>query len=426
MPSIKQIKLLRFLERMMMIFLIVSAGAAAWLYTAGKLSTNESYAAAGTVLLIMLVIFFIQSKMDAWQVIFVSQAGFAQDEAITSLFDKSPVAYLTIKTNGEITGSNPAAVNLLQGSIDKINGVNFFQLIQSETNTDSDILESKVSAGLTVNDVEASVQTFNGEIIWVMLSVNAYRNDGQRLVSLVDVTEQKHVDTAKSEFVALATHQLRTPIAAIRWNVELLQKNMKDTKSDDQARYLTKIERNVFRMISLINDFLSVSKLEMGTFAAKEEDINMTDFFSSIVDEFTEKITEKQITLDRRDLPPNLTIRTDSRLIHIIVSNLVSNAVKYLVSQGTLIFSYELKGDKVEIVVADNGIGIPEQEVPQLFTKFFRASNAQSHQAEGTGLGLYVVKQSVELLGGTITVESAENKGARFVATIPATVVSVG
>lgn len=410
----------------MLVFLIVAVSVSAWLSATDRLGTNESYAAGGIVLLIIMVVFFIQRKIDAWQNMSMSQASFVQDEALSSLFDRSPVAYLIIQTNGTITGSNPAAVNLLKGEINKINGVNFFDLIQTISDTDVNIFESKVSSGLTVNDVEAAMLTFSGEEIWVMLSVNAYRNEGQRLVSLVDVTEQKHVDTAKSEFVALATHQLRTPIAAIRWNVELLQKKMEDTKTDDQARYLSKIERNVFRMINLINDFLSVSKLEMGTFAAKEEDIDLTEFFSSILDEFTEKITEKQIVLDRQDLPPHLTVKTDSRLFHIIVSNLVSNAVKYLVPQGTLSLSYELMGDQLKIIVADNGIGIPESEIPKLFTKFFRASNAQSHQTEGTGLGLYVVKQSVELLGGTITVESAENIGTKFIAIIPTTVVSVG
>ena len=143
------------------------------------------------------------------------------------------------------------------------------------------------------------------------------------------------------------------------------------------------------------------------------------------MDEFTEKLTEKQITLNRRDLPPQATIKTDNRLFHIIVSNLVSNSVKYLSPNGTLELSYELRGELLEIVVGDNGIGIPESEIPQLFTKFFRASNAQAHQTQGTGLGLYVVKQSVELLGGRIEVTSAENQGARFVATIPVRVVSV-
>jgi len=125
-------------------------------------------------------------------------------------------------------------------------------------------LRSKIEAGITINDQEMPMNTVDDKLIWVMVSVVPYRNIGESLVSLVDVTDQKNVDTAKSEFVALATHQLRTPIAAIRWNAELLGKSFKGSETESQARYLDKVNRNVLRMIALINDFLSVSKLENG------------------------------------------------------------------------------------------------------------------------------------------------------------------
>ena len=251
------------------------------------------------------------------------------------------------------------------------------------------------------------------------MSVYNYEIKDQRLVSLVDITQEKLVDTAKSEFVALATHQLRTPISAIRWNLELLQKNMKETKTENQTRYLTKIERNTIRMIALINDFLSVSKLEMGTFASNVEQINLTDFFNAILDEYVEKITEKKITIKRSDEPEGLVFSSDSRLLHIIVSNLMSNAVKYVEAEGMVTLSFKLTDNKIFITVADDGIGVPEEEVGNLFAKFYRASNAQHHKAEGTGLGLYIVKQSVEKLGGTIEVVSGLDKGANFTVILP-------
>ena len=162
--------------------------------------------------------------------------------------------------SGAIVNFNPAAVNLLQTTADTMGQVNFYQRVSSDTGMDVSVLQQKISAGLTINDEEVLLQSARGENIWVMLSVYNHRNKQQRLVSLVDITEQKNVDTAKSEFVALATHQLRTPIAAIRWNVELLQRNMRETVTPDQTRYLKKIERNVMRMISLINDFLSLTE----------------------------------------------------------------------------------------------------------------------------------------------------------------------
>lgn len=425
MPSPRKLHVYRVAERLTIIIAIVLVVLLAGISAQGMLGTHESYIGGATVVLLLLVVFFIQRKIDGLVNVLASQASYLQDDALTALFDNSPVAYLIVDTRGRVVASNAAATQLLQGDMGTMRGVHFFDLIESNDTFDPAVLEGKVQAGVTVNDVEVPVRTIAGRQLWVMLSVFAYHGS-ERLLTLVDMTELKQIDTAKSEFVALATHQLRTPIAAIRWNVELLEKKMRDSKTEAQERYLTKIERNVLRMLALINDFLSVSKLEMGTYAAREEDTNLTEFFSSIADEFTEKITEKQIVLSRNEDPPQLVIRTDSRLFHIIVSNLMSNAVKYLRPQGRLELSYRLEGDRLKIVVADDGIGIPAAEQEKLFTKFYRASNAQSHQTEGTGLGLYIVKQSVEQLGGTITLASAEDKGAAFTIVMPAVVVSAG
>lgn len=423
MPSVKHLKVFRLLERLAIFFFIANVIVFAAFNSSGKLSSNEFIAGLGILALNLIIWLFIQKKADDLLTVLISQNQFAQNDAFTSLYERSPAAYLTIRTNGQIIACNPAAINLLQGEVATINNLNLLDQVEELTGEDATVFRGKIGAGMTIKDIEVKLKTVLGNDIWVLLSVYKYRNDEERLISLVDITEQKQIDTAKSEFVALATHQLRTPISAIRWNVELLEKNLRETKTEKQDRYLMKIERNVMRMISLINDFLSVSKLEMGTFAASDEDINLTDFFNSIIDEYTEKITEKQIVLNRLDNPPQLTVRADSRLFHIIVSNLVSNAVKYINPSGTLTFTYELKNDRLEIVVADNGIGIPEVELSKLFNKFYRASNAQAHQTEGTGLGLYIVKQSVEQLGGTIAVESAENQGAKFTVNIPARVV---
>ncbi|MCA9360740.1 PAS domain-containing sensor histidine kinase [Candidatus Nomurabacteria bacterium] len=421
MPSIRKVRIIRFIEKTTLVVLIVWIGVLATVYGLGYISNNELYASIGVVILLLALLLYIQTSVDTWLVVLISQNSFAEEDVFDSLYERSPVAYLTLSTKGKILNTNPSAVKLLGGNTKTFKGLNFYSFIEESGDIDVEVFKGKVEGGVTINDKEVQMKTIDQQTVWAMVSVFPYRNSGERLVSLVDVTEQKNVDTAKSEFVALATHQLRTPIAAIRWNVELLERSLKEIKTEAQDRYLTKIERNVLRMINLINDFLSVSKLEMGTYAAEEVELNLTEFFSSIEEEFTEKIIEKQITLNRQDQPPQTIIRTDSRLIHIVVSNLMSNAVKYSKNNSALTFSYELVGDKVQIIVADDGIGIPEGELDKLFTKFYRASNAQSHQTEGTGLGLYIVKQSVEQLGGEISVESRENDGAKFVVQIPTT-----
>jgi len=426
MFSSSNIRLWRILNFVILFCFVTGTVGLSWVYATGSLSDVYTFIGVGALLLLLFSILFVQRKIDANLSMLLSvasaQTNLSENDLFTSLYDRSPVAYLTINKDGTIIQSNGAAIKLFHSDSLSPLQKNFFSFIQATDDMDQTIFKGKVSAGLTINDEEISLQTSTGGTIWVLLSVFEYRSDGQRIVSMIDVTAQKNIDVAKSEFVALATHQLRTPIAAIRWNVELLNKNIGESKTEAQIRYLNKIEGNVLRMIDLINDFLSVSKLEMGTYAGAEEVINISEFFQEIADEFVEKISEKQLAFTRKDTPAQLSINIDRRLFHITVSNLISNAVKYAQPGGSLELTSELKGKMLEINIADSGIGIPESELPKLFTKFYRASNAQVHQTKGTGLGLYIVKQSVEQMGGSIAVTSAEDKGARFVVTLPVTV----
>tara|TARA_B100000508_G_scaffold36168_1_gene27980 strand:+ start:2643 stop:3932 length:1290 start_codon:yes stop_codon:yes gene_type:complete len=424
MPTSRHLKFLRFLEYTLLLIFILVAISVVLLSEISVIGRTEVWAGVGVLFITSFTLILVQRRVDNWMSVVFSQMYYSNNDAFSALYDSSPVAYVTIEETGRIVGFNPAAVNLLKAETDSFKQNNFYRLIAEGETINASVVQGKIGAGVTINDEEVPMKTVTGDEVWVSLSVYTSRNKNERMIAMVDVTEKKMIDTAKSEFVALATHQLRTPIAAIRWNVELLNKNLGGAKSEKQNKYIGKIDRNVHKMIHLINDFLSVSKLEMGTYAAETETVNLSEYMTSILDEFDEKIISKLITLKRTDNPPNINITTDRRLFHIIVSNLVSNAVKYLNANGELIVSYSVSDGVMNLIVADNGIGIPESELGNLFTKFYRASNAQSHQTEGTGLGLYIVKQSVENLGGTISVTSAENEGARFEVVMPVKVVS--
>lgn len=343
----------------------------------------------------------------------------ASRELYATLYNQSPVPYLTLDEHGKVTTCNQAALRLLQTNMETIFGSTIIDRLDNPDENVLSVALGKLQANVSFFDTEFEITTFTSEKRWVSVSLFVNETFNQRLVSLIDMTHRKQVDMAKSEFVALATHQLRTPIAAIRWNVELLERSMRVNTSDKQKNYLEKITRNVSRMLSLINDFLSVSKLETGTFATTLEIINGREFLETIIDEFQQTITEKQINFVRSFEPAEIQINTDTRLFHIIMSNLLSNAVKYVQNNATVQLSYVMANNKLVLTVADTGIGIPTEQVERLFTKFFRASNAQLHKSEGTGLGLYIVKESIEILGGTIEVNSIENQGTTFVVTLP-------
>lgn len=343
----------------------------------------------------------------------------ASREQFLALYEHSPVPYVSLDQAGHVIMYNLAAVRLLRTTTEALMGTSLVDRFTLEDVNELSVILGKIKANYAVQDAEVQVQTLEGDTKWVLLSVYVYGAGEERLVSMVDITHQKIVEQAKSDFVALATHQLRTPIAAIRWNLELLDRSLLRSRTQEQGKYLDTLGRNVLKMIALINDFLSVSKLEAGTFATKMESIDIVPFFDGIIDEFAGLITEKQIQFERDYEPRGLVYTTDSRLLHIAVSNLLSNAVKYVKVGGTVTFRYELLNAQLVIVVSDNGIGIPAAEQSQLFSKFFRATNAQVFRAEGTGLGLYIVKESVEKLGGTIEVVSREDVGSIFTIKLP-------
>ncbi len=365
------------------------------------------------VVLLILWLFGVATNLSKNTTLIHAAELASSQKKFAHLFERSPVPYVTLNRHGNITLLNLAALRFFGATESQLVNQNFMERIIADENR-SAIIFGKFESGQVINDEEVIIKNLIGSERWVRLSVFVSGSKNERLVSLIDITDQKRMDTAKSEFVALASHQLRTPIAAARWNVELLR-GYATNYDEKQLTYLEKIERNVIKMVNLIDDFLSVSKLETGTFATEVVEINLTSYFDSIVDEFQQEIVKKNLKVEREYESNNLVIKADQRLFHISVSNLVSNAVKYCREGGTLYLAFKTEGGQVVITVADSGIGIPVNELPSLFNKFFRASNARLHKTEGTGLGLYIVKQSVELMGGTIAVDSEENVGTEFV-----------
>lgn len=380
----------------------------------------EIIAISVTILVLGLALYLFTANSISKRIsILMTQSEFANNSQFLALAERSPLPYLTIDGKGRILSINQAGVQLFHSNIESLLQSNFLDRLVTSEKSDISMIASKIKAGIKLSDVELALRTDNQENIWVLFSSYTNAQAGQTMISLVNVTQAKKVDEAKSEFVALATHQLRTPIAAIRWNTELLQKKVPVSLNESTGHYFAKINRNIDRMTSLINDFLNVSKLELGTFATEPKVVNLKEFVNNAVDEFNEKFEQKLIKLERRELPSEFSFSTDERLLQIIISNLLSNAVKYVKDSGTIWFTTEINNSMLTIQVADNGIGIPNNEIGSLFTKFYRATNAKSLQTQGTGLGLYVVKQAAEQLGGTIAVASDLDKGATFIVSLP-------
>ncbi len=232
-----------------------------------------------------------------------------------------------------------------------------------------------------------------------------------------DVTEERHVSQLKSDFVSFVTHQLRTPLAGIKWMLELAAQGT--GVPDEIAEYIQDARGSSERLIGLVNDLLDIARLESGKLAIQLQETSLDAVTRSVLDDLRALVHEKGHRLSvtgGEALPP---ILVDPQLTRQVILNLTSNGLKYTPPGGNIAIRMSLDGDSVLWAIQDNGIGIPKEAQRQLFQKFFRAENVFAIETEGTGLGLYLVRLIVERFGGQVWCTSEEGKGTTFFVRLP-------
>ncbi len=238
-----------------------------------------------------------------------------------------------------------------------------------------------------------------------------------------DVGKERSIDRAKSEFVSLASHQLRSPLSSINWYAEMLLTGDVGEVTVPQRQYMEEIYHAGQRMTKLVASLLNVSRLELGTFTIEPQPVDMVAVAQSVINEHKPQIEAKKIKFSTHFDSRVPVFQADPTLLRIIFQNLVSNAVKYTPESGniTVTLSQENSSRSILFSVTDTGYGIPRNQQEKIFTKFFRADNIQGKNTEGTGLGLYIVKSILDHSGGTVWFESEENQGSTFHVRFPAT-----
>lgn len=262
----------------------------------------------------------------------------------------------------------------------------------------------------------------NGELYTVFGTISPVKDSKGNILFFIglerDISKEKEIDRAKSEFVSLASHQLRTPLSAINWYAEMLMDGDAGKLNKEQQQYVKEIYEGNRRMVDLVTALLNVSRLELGTFMVEPTLQSLQDLAAQALKEMEPMRKAKQIQVIQK-FGKFQPIMVDKKLMYIIFQNLISNALKYTPEKGKVSVIMEKKAKYVDITVADNGMGIPKEEIPKLFEKMYRASNAKESATEGTGLGLYIVKAILDATEGKIEVESTLGKGSTFIVKIP-------
>jgi signal transduction histidine kinase len=241
------------------------------------------------------------------------------------------------------------------------------------------------------------------------------------LIAGRDVTDRaRGIDLGTDQFVASVSHELRTPMASILGYAEVLQEELADQPESAALRdFVERIDRNGNRMLTLIQNLLTLTRVEAADLQLQPEDVDLRSLVSSAFDELKAELADRRLDLSLRLPPEQVVHQADPRLVGDAVRHLLANAAKFTPDGGRVIVSLRTNGTSSRIVVSDTGLGIAQTDQEQLFDRFFRSHQPEVQQTPGSGLGLAIVRASVVAHGGSVTFDSELGRGSTFVIELP-------
>ena len=269
---------------------------------------------------------------------------------------------------------------------------------------------------------ELIIHHLDHDVTYKITTVDVHDDQKNRLGTMkifYNFTREKMIDKIKSEFISIAAHQLRTPLSAIKWAIKMVLDGDVGKLNKEQEKILFKGYASNERIIKLVNDMLDVSRIEEGRFNYEFKKENFLEVLDIAVEHVGALIKSKKIKLKIKHPKKLPLISIDKEKILIAVENLLENAAEYTLPGGEINITIESGTKFIRFKIQDSGVGIPKQDQEKLFSKFFRASNVIRMQTDGSGLGLFIVKNVINKHNGKINFSSEEGRGTEFVFTIP-------
>lgn len=233
------------------------------------------------------------------------------------------------------------------------------------------------------------------------------------------VEEVARANKMKSEFISIASHQMRTPLTEVNWETEHFLSEYKDKLDENQVKTIKAIIQSNAKLSNLVNDLLDVVRIEQGKLVLAEDKVSIAEVINEVIDSKKDLAKTSNINMEVA-MPDSLPeIITDRRRIGAVINGIVTNAIAYTKDGGNVKLSVENDGKNITVHIEDDGIGIPKSQQDIIFEKFFRSGNASRYQTEGNGLGLFVAKNIVEKAGGKIWFKSTEGEGSVFSFLVP-------
>jgi PAS domain S-box-containing protein len=400
-------------------------------------SPDKAFEVASTLLVYLLisavvaVLFFailiyvvLTRRVSARKMAYkMSQDALLSQEQFRKLYELSPVPYIIVTQDGTIERPNTASLRFLGFSYEELVGKNIFAFLSTPDHPDKiSIYKEQAGRRVPLEKKEVVMSSPNRPPRWALLSVQDLSGSygaHKGLATLVDIHEQKELDRIKTEFLSLASHQLRAPLANLKWYIDFLLKRRAESLTQEVTGYLAKMYRRNEDMIELVNTLLNLSRIEMGRVKVEREHVDISVLARSVVEELEPAMQEKGLILNA-DINDRVELETDGKLIRIVLQNLLSNAIRYTPQGGSIAVRLSPEQGGVDIEVQDTGIGIPPEEQGHIFQKLYRAANAREMEANGNGIGLYMCKALLEGMNGSIDFTSISGEGTTFKVHLPA------
>lgn len=344
---------------------------------------------------------------------------------VRALFANIGEGIIAVDTNGKIIALNKM-VEVISGlKTNNLLGKSLFSAFKLEDNKGQLIPKSLNPVNLALESGKVVRGTYflkkNGSSsLPLSMTSSPVALDGEIIEGVTifrDFSEQINIDKTKDEFVFTVSHELRTPLSAMSWIIERLFEE-KEQMPEKLKKYLGETYNQTQRMLEMTNNLLNATKIELGVFSYKYEDVNLKDSVAEIISEFENKISDKKIDF-KSVLSKDINVRKiHSSAIPIILRNLISNAIKFTPVGGKINLKISKIENQLAIAVSDSGVGIAKPDQSKIFQKLYRGQNAKG-KFEGSGLGLYIIKGIVDHVGGKIVVKSQKRKGTTFTITLP-------
>ena len=351
-----------------------------------------------------------------------------------AILDAVDDGVLAVDSQGNIVVINPAATQITGWSGSDAVGLIFNSVLKISNNDGAEMLDVSnpvnrvLQTGTNFTTRDLFVKTPSGKVAPIFLAVNSIggQNSGA-VVVFRDISKELKENREQTEFISTASHEMRTPVASIEGYLGLALNPTTATIDARAKSYLEKAHENTRHLGQLFQDLLDITKAEDGRLKNEPVVLDAIEFARNIWEGLRQKASDKGLNYifepdyhktGEKTLTPVFFIHADRDHLHEILNNLFENAIKYTPS-GKVSVNVTGGNDNVEISVTDSGIGIPAEDIPHLFQKFYRVDNSETREINGTGLGLFLSRKLTESIGGSLNVESEYKKGSTFTVKLP-------